>query len=70
MLNSDIRLSANNDIRVFRLHVGKQVERKHDAAIGAVFKRYDAAECGAGLDRRKDVFDGHERGERDGGRCG
>ena len=57
MPNSYIRLAANQYIRIFPRHIGKQVERKYHAAIGAVLKWNDAPVCRVELHGGEDVFD-------------
>ena len=52
-----ISFAANEDIRIFVVEVGEEVEGKDYATIAAVFKGYDAPVCSPGLDGREDVFD-------------
>jgi hypothetical protein len=52
-----ISFAADEDIGIFVVEVGEEVEGKDYATIAAVFKGYDAPVCGPRLDGREDVFD-------------
>ena len=59
-----ISFAADEDIGIFVVEVGEEVEGKDYAAIGAIFKGNDATVGGSGLDCGEDIFDCYEGIER------
>lgn len=58
MFDFDIGFVANFYIWILALDIGEEVQCEDDAAIRAVFKRYDAPGRGTGLHGVEDVGDG------------
>jgi len=59
-----IYLPTYQHVRVFARYIGKEIECKHHATVGAVFKRYNSVMCSFELHGREDIFDLGDGGER------
>ena len=64
VLHGDVAFPADENVGVFVVQVGEEVEGEDHGAVGGVFERDNAAVCGAGLDGGEDIFDCDLRGER------
>ena len=57
MLDSDIALPADENVRVFTVKIGEKIQGKDYRAVAAVLKGYYASVGIAILHRREDILD-------------
>jgi hypothetical protein len=63
VLHGDEALAADEDVWVFSLEVGEEVQGEDYGAVGRILEGDHAAVCGAVLDCGEDIFYRNFRGE-------
>ena len=64
MLDSNVNLATDLNLRISALEIREEVQREDDGAIGGILKGHDAVGGCVVLDGGEDVFNGRLRNDR------